>query len=462
MVSILPKERSPFDVLGRDVGRALQGVLPGAVQRGFERGQGLNAIDQLQTDLANSNGDLTKMIPAIAKAYTLNPSLERSGIAEKLIPLAQRKSGVEEFPVGGGLTKSGMPLKPSENQEQQVPVSVSDLIPTRPSMISNPQGVQQFQLPYGENEIANIRQKARQLGYTPEMEERFIQDALEMNKIAENRRNIELQNYQQQQQERRDTLENQSAFEKYLTQHSPEFSKNPDELELALKASEKYQNEPSFAARNAKVKEELRPYQAAKKSLEKTLKRPLFGQTKEQRQLARPRAQMMIEMGQKPQLQLMIANGGNGEVEEADLLNPLPEKMEQRLSSISKFVNPFEKVTSADPDSPEYIKQLSRGSEMRLKQKEDMIDYLKKEIVPGKDYNYPGTNLLLTRYHLMNKGSTWEEAAQIIEEAIQKGKIQLDPQQKQDSQKLSYPPLTGDSYFETIMNNIMFPITGKQ
>ncbi len=461
MVSILPSARSTWDVLGQDVGQALQGVLPGAVQRGFEKGQGLNAIDQLQSDIASANGDISKMIPAIAKAYTMNPSLQRSGIAEKLIPLAQRNQAVGEFPAGG---RQDVPMRQGREQEgeqQQVPVSVSDLVPARPSMVQNPQGLNDFQLPYGPEDIANIRQQARQKGYLPEMEERFVNDAMEYNNIAEQKRNTELNNYQQQQQQRRDTLENQKAFEGYLTQHSPEFAQNPDELELALKASEKYQNVPSFAERNAKVKEELRPYQAAKKSLEKTLKRPLFGQTKEQRSLARPRAQMMVDMGQKPQLQLMIANGGNGEVEEADLLNPLPENVDRHLSSMPKFVNPFEQANVL-PDSPEFAKQLSRASETRLKQRNNAVDYLSQEIKPGKDYSHPGTNLLLSRYHLMEKGASWEEAGQMIDQAIQKGKIKLDPQQQIDSQKLAYPPLTGETYFDTMMNNVMFPVTGRQ
>ncbi len=459
MVSVLPGDRSAFDLIGKAIGQNLQQTLPGAVQQGYQRGQGLNAIDQLQADLASAGGDVTKMIPAIAKAYTLNPSLERSGIAEKLIPLAQRNQGVGEFPAGQG--KAREPTRPGEKQGQEVPVSVADLVPPRPSMVQNPQGVSDFQLPYGPEEISATRQKARAMGFLPEMEERFVNDALEYNKVSQNRRDIELQNYQQQQQQRRDTLENQKLFENYLTTHSPEFANNPDELELALKASEKYQKEPSFAERNAKVKEELRPYQAAKKSLEKTLDRPLFGQTKEQRSLARPRAQMMVRMGQKPQLQLMIAKGGNGEVEEADLLNPLPEHIDKRLSTLSRFINPLEKVTSIDPDSPQYSKQLEAGSKARIKQREDAENYLSKEINPGT-YNDPGTNLLLTRYHLMNKGAEWQEAAQIIDNAISKGKIKLDPQQQIDYQKLAFPPLTGDSYFDTVMNNVMFPITGKQ
>lgn len=54
MVSILPSERTPFDVLGRDVGNALQQVLPGAVQQGYERGQiqqGLSKVSQQHPEL---------------------------------------------------------------------------------------------------------------------------------------------------------------------------------------------------------------------------------------------------------------------------------------------------------------------------------------------------------------------------------------------------------------------------
>lgn len=460
MTTILPAARTPWQVIDQAIGNQISQNLPGAIQQGYQRGQGLGAIDRLQSELQGANGDISKILPAIARAYTLNPSLERSGIAEKFIPLVQRQQGAQEFPAGQGQLRG-----PSETSSEgkQVPVSVSDLVPPRPSMVQNPQGLTDFQLPYGPEDIANIRQQARQKAYLPEMEERFVNDALEYNKIAENKRNAEISNYNQQQQERRDTLENQKLFTNYLRENSPEFATNPDELELALKASEKYQKDsPSFADRLAKVKNEIRPYQAAKKALEKTLSRPLFGQTPEQRSLSRPRAQMMVEMGQKPQLQLMIAKGGNGEAEEADLLNPLPQNIEKRLSTISNFTNPLEVVKNVNPDSPEYTEQLSRGSEMRLKQKNQMVDYLSKEITPGADYSHPGTNILLVRKHLMDHKATWEESAQIIDDAISKGKIKLDPQQKIDHQKLAYPPLTGDSYFDTVMNNLMFPITGKQ
>ena len=74
MVSILPNARNPWDVISSAIGQNINQNLPQAVQKGFERQQGLNAIEQLQNELQNANGDFTQMLPALAKAYTLNPS----------------------------------------------------------------------------------------------------------------------------------------------------------------------------------------------------------------------------------------------------------------------------------------------------------------------------------------------------------------------------------------------------
>lgn len=457
MTTILPSARTPFDAIMEQMGQQLGQNLPRAAQQYGQRELGMNAIDQLQSQLQQSGGDINKILPALMKAYTNNQSLERSGLGQQFMQQAQRQQGTKEFPVGG----AGMPMQPGKGEQREVPVSVSDLVPARKSMVQNPQGMNDFQLPYGPEEIAAIRQQSRAKGYLPEMEERFVNDAKEYNQIATNRREAELSNYQQQQRQREDTIKNQALFEQYMTEHDPEFANNPDELALALKESEKYQNEPSFAERNEKVKNALRPYQAAKKALDKGLQRPLFGYTKDQQKLMQPRAQYMVDMGQKPQLQAMIAKNGQGEVEEALLLNPLPDDVDKRLGGFQKFVDPFEKVTVTS-DSPEYSKQLQRGSEIRLKQREDAVKQLSTLIQPGPDYSHPGTNLLLVRKHLMDKKATYEEAGQIIDEAINQGKIKLDPQQQIDYQKLGYPPLTGDSYSDTIMNNLLFPITGKQ
>lgn len=107
-VSILPSERTPWDVIGRDAGRALQQVLPGAVQQGFQRQQGLNAIDQLQDALGKAGGDINQILPALARAYTLNPALERSGLGQQYLQQSRVGQAYGMPPQGSAQPKQGI------------------------------------------------------------------------------------------------------------------------------------------------------------------------------------------------------------------------------------------------------------------------------------------------------------------------------------------------------------------
>lgn len=465
---------TPRPSLGAALGNALGGIGGQIAGREYGRYRTLQGLEEAK-QAANTATTPTDKLFALLQATAGRPGAEKAlgQILPLILSQSQRAQGAQDFPIGGipqqgngspqaqSTVRQGIPTQQGP-EGAQVPVSVSDLVPARPGLVADPTGVERFQLPYNEQDIANIRQLARQKGYTQDLEDRFVADALEMNKVAETRRNVELSNYQQEQKQRQDVLENQALFTNYIRENGKEFANNPDELQLALKASEKFQNLPSFADRLAAVRREIRPYQQSKKALEKTLKRPLFGQTKEQRSLARPRAQEMVRMGQKDQLRLMIANGGQGEAEEADLINPLPEKLDNDMEKgFPKFVNPLDSVKSVDPSSENYAKELKSGQERRGKQEQRMLEYLTDNIKPGT-YEQPGTNLLLIRKHLMDKNLSWDESGRLIDQAISQGKIQLDPHQKIDYQKLAYPPLTGETYTDTILNNLMFPITGKQ
>jgi hypothetical protein len=459
MVSILPPDISPWQVIGKAMSQFGQNA-PQLIEKRFQQKQGMEAIDELQKGLESAGGDINKILPLLAKAYTKNPNLEKSGLGQTFLQQAQRQKGAGEFPAGQVPTREG------SEQGKQVPVSVNDLVPARETSIKNPQGITDFQLPYGPDEVSAIRQKSRELGYLPEAEERYVNDALEYNKIAEARRNIDIQNYEQQQKQFQDTIQNQALFSKYMEDNAKELWENPDDREMSLKSAERILADPknkntSFADLLSKVKNEIRPYQAAVNALDKSLFRPLTGMTKAQKDLNRSRAQFMVKNGQKPRLQLMIAKNGHGEVEEADLLNPLIEKFENNLNKFNKVVNPLDFVTNIDPDSKEYNEQLQRGQKAFENQKNHMIDFLSREITSGS-YENPGTNLILTRSHLMNKGFSWEDSGKIIDDAIARGKIKLDPQQQIDHMKLSIPPLIGDNYSDTLLNNLLFPITGRQ
>lgn len=78
MVSILPSHRTPGDLIGADVGQALQSVLPQSVGQGYQRGLGLNALDQAQKDIGEAGGDPYKIALAFSKVGAVNPNLQRS------------------------------------------------------------------------------------------------------------------------------------------------------------------------------------------------------------------------------------------------------------------------------------------------------------------------------------------------------------------------------------------------
>lgn len=103
MVSILPSERSPLDVLGRELGRSLSSVVPQGFQQGYQRQLGMNALQQAEQDIAQAGGDPFKIALAFAKAGSQAPGLERA-----LAPLMQTAMNAAQaqraFPSGGKLT----------------------------------------------------------------------------------------------------------------------------------------------------------------------------------------------------------------------------------------------------------------------------------------------------------------------------------------------------------------------
>lgn len=78
MTTILPAETSPWQVIDKAIGNQISHNLPGAVQQGYQRQLGLNALDQAQAEIAQAGGDPYKIAMAFAKAGAQNPNLERS------------------------------------------------------------------------------------------------------------------------------------------------------------------------------------------------------------------------------------------------------------------------------------------------------------------------------------------------------------------------------------------------
>ncbi len=117
MVSVLPPQISPFQAIGKSMSELGRNT-PQLLENRYQRQQGLGAIDQLQEALGAAGGDINKILPALAKAYTLNPGLERSGLGQQYLQNAG--AGQYAAGLGGDQGKTGAPPPTTQpNQPQQ-------------------------------------------------------------------------------------------------------------------------------------------------------------------------------------------------------------------------------------------------------------------------------------------------------------------------------------------------------
>ena len=115
MVSILPSQRSPFDVIGADVGQALQSVLPGAVQQGYNRGMLQKSLEDIRNLPSKQNATPLDVLTSMMQAGAGIPGSER--YMAQLYPLVmQQMQGkmAQGLPQAGG----GQPIQqPSSSLE---------------------------------------------------------------------------------------------------------------------------------------------------------------------------------------------------------------------------------------------------------------------------------------------------------------------------------------------------------
>ncbi len=192
--TILPQARTPWDVIASQISGNISQNLPGAVQKGYQRGVGHQAIEKLQQELAGANGDINKIMPAIAHAYTDNPGLERSGIAEQYLKGARLGNvfgqGTQPTQQVAPSSQSinGQQEQLSQSQEQQAtPVHETGIIPriktideiqneaknwaislNDPSEYDRALNRLSTENSIAQNQLSNLENKALDLGVTPE------------------------------------------------------------------------------------------------------------------------------------------------------------------------------------------------------------------------------------------------------------------------------------------------------
>jgi len=109
MVSIIPAERTGFDVIGKTIGQGLENHLGPALQRQNERQMNMDALDRAQMEIQQAQGDPYKIAMAFARAGANNPNLQRAlgPLTQTALANAQVKRAFGETPGGQPNPQSG-------------------------------------------------------------------------------------------------------------------------------------------------------------------------------------------------------------------------------------------------------------------------------------------------------------------------------------------------------------------
>ncbi len=403
MVSILPSARSPWDLIGASIGQGLQQTLPNAVSQGYQRGQGLGAIDQLQQQLQAAGGDISKMLPALAKAYTLNPNLERSGLGQTAL----------------GFAKAGS-LYGQPNESQPLPS-------------------QQIQQGQGQPNIP--RPTAYNIETPESMDAKAKQDALVTGNPAQ---------YQQTLSNLQTKNDISKAYKNDLESAALREGISPQELPDFMEVGEKFVTQnPDQWLKN--TRSAYAPIKSTFDKLEKSfipgLGSGLLGKDRDAfLKKITPDVQDLVKMGREDQARKYLASQYLSPTEIAEQIHPLDRRQEAALSKLPKGIfpaqkkktwgdvaevfqgkmknNPFVSYEEAKEKDPKAIQVMQdQLSDFFLKTVSDDTSLLTlaNKIWSDKDYN-------------------WNQIAPSIRQAQENG-LKLNPRQIAELPDLSQPPI---------------------
>lgn len=124
MVSILPNERTPFDVIGKDVGRALQNVLPQAAMQRSNRSALQNSLSNIKNTSSNPNASNLDIMLAALQAGAGIPGSER--YMAQILPELIKQAEVNR---SQNATYAGELNQPSPQRNREIPEPITQRQP---------------------------------------------------------------------------------------------------------------------------------------------------------------------------------------------------------------------------------------------------------------------------------------------------------------------------------------------
>lgn len=416
MTTILPSARSSWDVIGDQIGANLNQNLPGAVQQGYQRKLGLNALDRAEKDIAEAGGDPFKIALAFAKAGAQNPNLERS--IGPLYQAALQKSRVE-----------GAYGQPSS--QQQLPPSAAFVAPPGQPQTSQ-QPIQKNQ--FVDNESLKAQEPSQStigpfnIKTTDDLDEESKRFAQVMNDP-----NAYQIRYDQLQKQNQTAMAQREALEDMAVKAAV----SQKDLPLFMKVASKFDpRNPSEWMRKSEV-----AWNEAKSNMDKLdrafipgLGSGLLGRDREGfLKRITPSVQDLVKDGLEPEVRNKLADNYLTPTEVEEQIHPLTPQKEKSISSLPKGIFPLEKVDYSFLGPGESIFTSKEKSpflsyeeaiEKAPKEMQVMQNLLSDFFLKNVDEK---TSLLALRDKLIrDKDYDWRQVGPAIRQAVKNG-LELQP-----------------------------------
>jgi hypothetical protein len=431
MTTILPPGGGPWSLIGQQIGQSLNQNLPPIIQQRQQRERGYSAIDRLQKDLQGAGGDISKILPAIARAYTDNPNLERSGLAQYALQNAKASTIY-----GPNQQKTPPPPSngnpPASGQTQPTPGTQFQKPPEVPPLIENANA------PAGQ---------ARETGYniqTPQdIDAKAKEDALRTGDPAQYERSLNQGNALN-----KIAIDYRDGLEKLaLDNNVPR-----DQIQDFMEVGEQFNTRnPSQWLKNTQAAYE--PIRNVLTKMERSfipgIGSALIGENREEAlKRLTPDVQDLVKMGREPQARNFLASNWLSPTEIEAQIKPLQKKQEAALSRVPKgFFPPEKPVTWKETANmlkgqlPEKYSNPFVSYETAVqkapKEMQHMQNKLADFFLKNVDDN---TSLLVLRDKLWDKHYHWQQVNSAIRQAQEQG-LQLNPRQRAELTDIAQPPI---------------------
>lgn len=447
MVSILPSERTPFDVISKDVGRALQNVLPQAAQQRSNRDalqKGLGNIKNIANDPNASNLDV---ILSTLQAGAGIPGSERyiAQVLPELLRNVEANRG-PKTPLPGEINqqRNREDFEPMAQRQQLPDRQFGDnrFFPTNQGPSGGPGHIPQEATTGQKLSLLSPSEKpaaAKQLqaerkaaGIPTTLPEAMAEiNALEEDKKLHNRavdeelkqQVIAQKNYGQKAVDElkkvypEATPEIESVFKKFGEEEAQKGKSEADiDRSLALKAK-------NFSDQIATIKKE-----ASAPRLYNYINKAFQGNYKNAEQSAsdlRIKLKPLLDMGLYDTARNLVSSLGYYPEEVDMTVNPLGEREKIALNKVPK-------IKMGNSKNPSYL------NPEPIRDQESV----KLALKDLKQAN-PNFSLVLGRKALEDKGYDWRMYQDALNELEQSGEFEFTDDQRKQLGNLSEPPLSG-------------------